>query len=831
MTVSLPSYLTEWPGKSAIVDGGTEHPAVYHMLDVAAVAECLIATEDYDHPLREALILLTALHDLGKIGNRFRKMLREGTSQEQERHWQVSEGLLSHHSDLLIELLGGDPDVHHILYAATAGHHGRPPKGSLARSDHDFCGMMRRVGQAAKSDSRDVISDFGKLWPQASLDGLGIETATRLSWWLSGFVSTCDWIGSNTDWFLPQSPGPSAADYLDSTRTRAATAVAKTGIAPPSFCEKQLFDFAEPRPMQQACQNITLSDGPTLALIEDETGSGKTEAALMLAQRMLAAGKGRGLYFALPTMATADAMFPRVEAAVSAMFADPPSLTLAHGRASLSTPFKALVGRAADGSNDATCSPWLADGRRRALLANVGVGTVDQALLGVLPTRYATLRLYGLASKILIVDEAHELGNPYMAEELTRLLQAHRMAGGSAIVLTATLPLSLRSRLLAAYDGASDDPAYPALTVAGGATRLDFPQATGPRGVVKIKRLSDKAKAMDLLETHARSGAACVWVRNAVDDAIAAADALAARGLIVDVLHARFALSDRKRIEDAALSCFGKKRAARPGRVLVATQVVESSLDLDFDVMVSDLAPMAALIQRAGRLWRHMAERPAVSRAVPAPVLHVLSPDPSDVTHDGWLGDVLDKGRWTYPVGTQWRTADVLFREGRIDAPSGLRALIEAAEADTPVPRAIEEAEQEQCGKGFAEAARAWHNLVDLNAGFRRAGGGADDTIYPTRLGEPQRVLMLARHAGGSLAPWADGESMVDRCQLSEVQASERKLRALAPPDHQSHTNITALTKDWPDWKRKAITVCPVAPNGTICEGLRYEANRGLLFG
>lgn len=152
-------------------------------------------------------------------------------------------------------------------------------------------------------------------------------------------------------------------------------------------------------------------------------------------------------------------------------------------------------------------------------------------------------------------------------------------------------------------------------------------------------------------------GAAVLWVRNAVDDAISAVDALRNRGIDADLLHARFALCDRLRHETAALQIYGKSREARPKRVLVATQVVESSLDLDFDVMVSDLAPVPALAQRAGRLWRHMDKRPRSVRPVPMPVLHVVSPDPEDVQDDAWLHRVLDRGAYTYTVGLQWRSA------------------------------------------------------------------------------------------------------------------------------------------------------------------------------
>ncbi|MGD9866270.1 MAG: hypothetical protein AB7S99_23985, partial [Pseudodonghicola sp.] len=152
------------------------------------------------------------------------------------------------------------------------------------------------------------------------------------------------------------------------------------------------------------------------------------------------------------------------------------------------------------------------------------------------------------------------------------------------------------------------------------------------------------------------------WVRNSVDDAIAAGQAFKAAGITVDLLHARFALGDRKQIEAAVRERFGKDGKGRAGRAPVGTQVLESSLD--FDVMISDLA---ALVQRAGRLWRHMAERPRAQRPVPAPIFHVLAPDPAQVSDDRWLQAVHGGGAFVYPLADQWRTADHLFR--RVIAP------------------------------------------------------------------------------------------------------------------------------------------------------------------
>ncbi|WP_209015630.1 CRISPR-associated helicase Cas3', partial [Roseibium sp. RKSG952] len=449
-----------------------------------------------------------------------------------------------------------------------------------------------------------------------------------LSWWLSGLCTAADWIGSNLRWFQPEPADIGIAEYLEQSRKKAAVAVEEAGLTGRLTKDTRLFDFAL-RPMQAACADVPLTEGPMLAVIEDETGAGKTEAALLLAQRMLLAGKGQGIFFALPTMATADSMFRRTSRVVGNLFEKGATLTLAHGRAGLSVDFRDIIASKAASEDDVTCSDWLAEGRRRALLANVGVGTIDQALLSVLPVKFQTLRHYGLSSKILIVDEVHELGEPYLGAELEALLKMHRDAGGSAILLTATLPMKQRARLLSVYNGASKSSAYPALTVAAGSAVTDLPWETGPKGAVKVERIAQFEDAVDLIAEQSGKGAACVWVRNAVDDAIAAVTALRQKGIEARVLHARFALSDRKRVEAEIHNRVGKNGRNRTGFVLVGTQVLESSLDFDFDVMVSDLAPMAALVQRAGRLWRHMDLRPATSRPVEAPVLHVLSPDPS----------------------------------------------------------------------------------------------------------------------------------------------------------------------------------------------------------
>jgi hypothetical protein len=227
----------------------------------------------------------------------------------------------------------------------------------------------------------------------------------------------------------------------------------------------QLFPEIEaPRPLQRCAETSVLPEGAALFVIEDVTGAGKTEAALVLAHRLVVAGRGQGLYFALPTMATANAMYDRLGEAYGRLFAADarPSLVLAHGRRALNPRFAdRILEPVADASEstdeDAANQPagaqraaWIADDRRKAFLAQVGVGTLDQALLAVLPTRHAMLRLLGLTQRVLVVDEAHAY-DAYMGEELKRLLQFHAALGGSAIVLSATLTARHRADLAASF--------------------------------------------------------------------------------------------------------------------------------------------------------------------------------------------------------------------------------------------------------------------------------------------------------------------------------------------------------------------------------------------
>ena len=592
--------------------------------------------------------------------------------------------------------------------------------------------------------------------------------------------------------------------------------------------------------MQMAVKQAALPAGPMLALIEDATGAGKTEAALMLVARMMTAGKGAGFYFGLPTMATSNAMLARLEAIVPKMFAGKPTLALTHGRARMNDLFRRIQGRdGSDPGGGVSCGPWLADDRRRVLLADVGVGTIDQALMAVLPTRFNTLRMRALSQRILIVDEAHEF-DPYMEMQLRALLQFHSMLGGSAIVMTATLPLRMRNGYARAFQyglgihlpGDVVDRAYPQLTVIGRNSDITCPgPAPASCREVTVRRLEADEVAVRRLRVGAEQGAACVWIRNTVDSAIAAVKALGEAGIEAELLHARFSVADRLDRESSLQSRFGRDGVDREGKVLVATQVVEASLDLDFDVMVTDLAPIGSLIQRAGRLWRHMDLRPVAGRPVPGPQLDVLSPDPDQVEDGKWLRRLLGGGARVYPQDVQWRTAKALFETGVIRSPDGLRELIEAVDGtdSLPVPKALEADEIETIGQHMSEAQQARNQVLDPEDAYDQPQMQRvfDDDRFPTRLGVPQVTLRLAKERNGGLTPWT-GDGPLG-WQLSEVRISAARYGKLAGVD-QKRTEISAVRKDWPDWMGNSIIVAPVDKDGRICDGLAYNSDLGAIF-
>ena len=327
---------------------------------------------------------------------------------------------------------------------------------------------------------------------------------------------------------------------------------------------------------------------------------------------------------------------------------------------------------------------------------------------------------------------------------------------------------------------------------------------------------------------------------NAVDEAIAVHESLADQvdhPNHIHLFHARFAQGDRQDIEEDVLRRFGRDADAtdRAGHILVATQVVEQSLDLDFDLIISDLAPVDLVIQRAGRMWRHLDERPRESRPIDGPQVLVVSPDPDQVEDAKWLEPVLGKAAFVYQhAGVMWRSAKALFDAGRIDTPESFRPLIECVYANEDVPSALEEKQIEDEGKEWGNRSLGRFNVVDLQGGYGNLPtelSGTED--IGTRLGEETVTLRLARLAEGRLIPLCAADDPNRAWALSEIRVRENFLAGASPPPENQALHEQAK-RDWPAWERE-ILIAVVKGDGRVrLEGAEndfaYCSARGMVW-
>jgi CRISPR-associated endonuclease/helicase Cas3 len=889
------SYHRFWAKTAAPeTEGAPFHLLPYHNFDVAAVAQVLL-TEDsllqarFQRLLRmdeDGLIslvrTLVALHDAGKFSERFQALSPEVADRlgapvtDKEyivRHdtlgygawrdvlfpelWDKQQlGLRTHHG-----VRWDWDDYFEALARPIMGHHGSPP-----RPDE-----WQTASPQFSAQSRDAMIEFawktaGFLFSADPFEGWDyshVERAKQASWMLAGLTVVADWIGSNSDYFQFQTrPTPLEAYWAEHALPQAKAAVSKAGLLPPSVSSETgleaLFPDFDPTPMQKYASEVPIVGGPMLFILEDVTGSGKTEAAATIAHRLMASGKSEGLYVGLPTMATANAMYERLAGAYRRLFAEPgkASLALAHSARDLSGPFQDSIGLEQTESRphrpegqeepengaltgEAQCAAWLSDRRKKALLAHVGVGTVDQALLGTLPSDHQSLRLLGLGRNALIVDEVHAY-DPYMQRLLEGLLRFQAAFGGSAILLSATLPKAMRQSLVGAFcEGAgADSPTlsrgkFPLATrIAPKKSRVAGPLSgpetavneektcldgaeirQGYRRCVDVNLIYRKQDVIDRLAEEARKGRCACWIRNTVADARDGWEDVRKRfeetaGLDEDLaglFHARYCLSDRQAIEDRVLRHFGKESGPgqRAGRVLIATQVVEQSLDLDFDYMITDLSPIDLIIQRAGREQRHL--RDAKGRRLEAeegndlegesgpedrregPELGVFGPPPVDDPEESWYTSYFPKAAYVYShAGTLWRTARMLDKKGRIRVPKEARALIEGVygEEAKPIPKPLREASEEVKEERKENRSIATSNVLRFDRGY---GSSVDQKRWtseqgaPTRLGEPTTTVRLGRVEDGKILPWADGENAWRESELrvrsSMIEAPPRRGR------------------------------------------------------
>ncbi|WP_216326852.1 CRISPR-associated helicase Cas3' [Deinococcus aestuarii] len=659
--------------KNADGSVGAWLPVLNHLLDVAACAAEILSLEppqtralfggDLGLEGEQALawtLALVALHDLGKASPAFQVLWAEGKNgvdpalrfpaelrEPHAPHGVVTQAVLP---DFLTGL-GWPGPVARGAADAVGCHHG------FRVEDRELNLPQAQTGDARWGQVRQELCRLVTLGIGARYDAVPTTvTLTPAAFMrLAGLTSFADWLGSSFP--LPTVTDFSAYDdpaaYFARARERARQTLA--GIRWPVFAplREELPPFPEvfgfpPRPLQTAlAQALADVSGPALVLVEAPMGEGKTEAAFYAHLQLQRAAGHRGMYVALPTQATGNAMYGRFAEFLKAQGREtPPDLQLAHGGTLLNDKFQATVRRTRNAERDPAeahgygvrAEEWFTH-RKRALLSEYGVGTVDQALLGVLGVSHQFVRLWGLGNRVVVLDEVHAY-DTYTSELIAALVAWLRALGSSVVIMSATLPGSGRRALLRAW-GVEDAPtaAYPRLTVAparGEVRTLTVPDhdedgtASRPRQHVTLRPLGSALEEVARQAVDLAVDGGCVAV---IVNTVARAQAVQARVLAelegrgvtartctkgggkdpraVSVLlyHARYPADERLEREERVLRYLGKG-GKRPERfILIATQVAEQSLDFDADVMLTDLAPADLVLQRAGRLHRHAANR------------------------------------------------------------------------------------------------------------------------------------------------------------------------------------------------------------------------------
>ena len=847
------------------------HPLVFHCLDVAAVGTALLDSHSKlaDHLSRllglqrqDTICLvpfLLCLHDIGKFAKKFQaKAPRHYPSCFGDDPNRVptsfdhgAGGLRLFDADhSILALQGVSQPIWRPLISAVTGHHGVPPI-SPTNAGRESLRILRTDFGMSGIDAACLFANRMKdlLTPPIDLPKLNRKQVLRGSFAIAGLCVLSDWIGSNQKWFryCASAEYQGLEEYWVYALEQAKQAIIETGVLPAGVrgqlkCNSLIGAKGVPTPMQTWAHSVELPTGPTLFMIEDETGSGKTEAALMIAHRLMAAGRADGLYVALPTMATANAMFDRLGDACRTLFAldANPSVALTHGARDLHPSFRSVqltVGHAeapysgtsardTDAETTATtaCAAWVADDRRLAFLADAGAGTVDQALLSVLPSRHQSLRLLGLMRRVLILDEVHAY-DTYMQREIDAMLEFQAGLGGSAILLSATLPATIHRRMTQAFvrgldnlgetaNCANDTTGYPLATVCASdvrhSKRILGQSGRGRR--LPVRFLGSCQEALSAVTHAADAGKSVVYIRNTVDDAIEAFKLLAERRPPPLLFHARCALVDRLSREKEVLQTFGKWSCSseRSGRILVATQVVEQSLDLDFDAMITDLAPIDLMIQRAGRLWRHNHRKRDGN-----PELLVVAPKTDNDDDQCWFRREFPRAAYVYRDHARlWLTAKALREAGAIESPEGLRALIESVYGDgseEQVPERLRGVYWEAEGQARADRSVAGMNVLKLARGYVRDAGNWDvDIRTQTRLADdPHTTLRLAFFRGGQVVPYAKDAAPYDlqrAWRLSEVSVSKRRVGGEDIPEHLTKAARDAR-KDWSRFDSDKILV------------------------
>lgn len=747
-------------------DGMPGIPVRQHLLTVAYVTDALLHRFprlcNRCHITASALMFLAASHDVGKLSLDFLQKCtlwldHQGLRQKAEcegwksvyTRWHPLISCQSLQKFLSDNQLANRKSA--ACWAAVIGaHHGK------IVSHYSSKPIALKKSELCLEDERQNCLRY--LWEHFGRPEMPLVQSENnpMLWCVAGLITLADWIGSDESFFPADKPLDEEALHQ-----RATEAVNSIGLGLPpvernlSFAD--IFSGRTPYPLQDdAAKAITV---PGIYIIEAPMGMGKTEAALWASYHLMVQGKADGIFFALPTQATSNRMFLRFADFVHRICHQASPVQLIHGNSWLQDDLKAL---ACPASPECCEDPCWFNTSRRALFAPFGVGTVDQALLAVLVVRHFPLRRFGLAGKVVILDEVHTY-DMYTGRLVYYLCHELKQLGCTVIILSATLTERIRCDLLGiqASEEKTDAP-YP--RISGLTQESILPEKCPPSlpdkciRVEHLHRGDAMAQALELAGT----GAQILWICNTVAQAQTDYTELKQRAadanndsMDIGLLHSRFPFFRRGELEDEWMARFGVGGDRQTGAILVSTQIVEQSVDLDADLLFSELAPTDMLLQRLGRLWRH----PRSGRPVDSPLFCLLRGKSTceELRHmkAASIKACLEGTGAVYSPYILLRTLELWESLDELSLPSGIRKLMAQTYAEKDdLPSGWEELYKEDNRRRQAE-----EQLADMSTDIWQVA--LDDNVaLKTRLSADGALVVLARKRDGARITLLDGNEI-----------------------------------------------------------------------
>lgn len=696
MLASPTIKLSECWAKTDIVSGLPALTVRDHCLIVGAVAEMVtrLLPPSCIELSPSGAITLAAAHDIGKITPGFLRKCPlssfsnfPGSQNCEKDHALVSQAYLA----TLPEMRDGR-NLPLAWGLSAGGHHGSYPTSKVRDNLGKQTGPIELDLPWPNLLRHELLTELVETY--GSLPTEETDIGSRVHW-LTGFVTFCDWIGSNTDWF-PLHPEEPLRDHFtpETARRGAAAALELIGWHRRTVLRNVPFSrlFASPaatpffpRPLQETL--IALADQPGLYIVEAPMGMGKTEAALAVAYRRWTEGTERGLYFALPTQLTSNRIHKRVSEFLGHVIEGESIQTLAHGNAWLSEDRvrSFLPADNASGQTDATEACRWFTSSRKPLLAPFGTGTIDQALMSCIGAKHSALRLFALSGKVVVIDEVHSY-DPYTSALVDQLIRWLLEVGCSVIVLSATLTAKRRREMIEKAGAAEPFPApsaYPLITKVVGESATHHTVSDPEIKETPVHLTHLPATDHDFIHRIARaaeSGACVLVIRNTVASAqqtyCSIKAALSDEMIPIGLLHSRFPHFKRQNNEQHWMDLLGKNPSHRPcGCVLVATQVVEQSVDIDADLLVTDLVPTDLLLQRLGRLHRHARPRPPGFDDAACWILH---PSVDWNAEPKAIREEIGASAYIYPPISLHLAQEIWRKRKTVALPSEIRELLES---------------------------------------------------------------------------------------------------------------------------------------------------------